>query len=341
MIRSGWWVVAAAAAVAVFTLALVLSQHPGSDHKGLDASEFDLTSAVVEAELIVRGMPIDGVRALDNPATISPAEIDRYNEEERGKLLVPTDRVIGVAIGSEARAYPLRVMRWHEVVNDSLGGEPIAVTYNPLCDSVAVFSTDRRLGVSGMLFNSNTLVYDQSLPHASSPLWTQLDGRPVAGPEPRNAPGLMPRVAELVTWGDWLARHPETTVLAQETDLKKLYKRDPYHSYFGSDKLRFPVAPMPEEPDLRLKDRVVILTIDGVDTVLPFPGLERTAGSRTGSIELTVDGLALEIGFDADIGVAHVEPLADAHRLEAVRYAFWFAWFSHKRTIPDIIRAAR
>ena len=99
----------------------------------------------------------------------------------------------------------------------------------------------------------------------------------MAGPDPLAAPALTPRKADLVTWSDWLTRHPDTTVVAQQPDLKKLYKRDPYHSYFGSDKLHFPVAPKPEQPDLRLKDRVVILTIDGENTVISLAGLEEAA----------------------------------------------------------------
>lgn len=340
IIRSGWWVVAAAFVVVILTAGIVLTPQFRHSLTVSDTGDFTFVNPTVEPELIVRGMPVDGVRTLVSPRTISPDEIERFNEHERGKLLVSTDRVIGVAIGGEARAYPLRIMRWHEVVNDTLGGEPIAVTYNPLCDSVTVFSTDRELGVSGMLFNSNTLLYDSSLAHQDSPLWTQLEGRPVAGPEPRSTPPLSPRVAELVTWEDWHSRHPNTTVIAQLPDLKKLYKRDPYHSYFGSDKLRFPVAPLPPDTGLRLKDLVVILTIDGEDTVLPLPALAEAAGSRAGSTEITIGDLPITIRFDTDLGVARGEAPSAPERLEAVRYAFWFAWFSHKRTVPVIIRDA-
>lgn len=306
----------------------------------LESGDFVFSNPTVEPELIVRGMATDGVRVLVSPETISSEEIDRFNEEERGKLLVPGDRVIGISIGGEARAYPLRLMRWHEVVNDTVGGEPIAVTYSPLCDSVAVFSTGSHggtveLGVSGFLFNSNPLLYDRRKGPKNSSLWRQLDGQPVAGPDPRHETPLQPRRADLVTWQNWRARYPDTRVMAQLPDMKRLYKRDPYHSYFGSDKLRFPVAPLPPETGLRLKDRVVVITVDTATAVFPLAYF----GKEPGSSEIEVADVPFRVTVDAEIGVAAVEPLADADRLRSVRYSFWFAWFSVKRTIPDNIRA--
>jgi len=339
IIRSGWWVAAAALVVCILTAVIVLTLQREAPGDVLEAGDFVIGTATAERELIVRGMPTNGVQTLVQPATISPREIERFNEEERGKLLVSADRVIGVSIGGESRAYPLRLMRWHEVVNDVVGGEPIAVTYSPLCDSVVVFSTGSRsdaveLGVSGLLFNSNPLLYDRRRGPKASSLWRQLDGKPVAGPDPDNEKPLQPRVAELVTWQDWRARHPDTRVLAQQQDMKRLYKRDPYHSYFGSDKLRFPVAPLPPETGLRLKDRIVVIDIDTNTAVLPLARF----GAIRGTSEITVADVPLRVTYDAEIGVAAVEALTDAERLKSVRYSFWFAWYALKRTIPDNIR---
>ena len=125
------------------------------------------------------------------------------------------------------------------------------------------------------------------------------------------------------------------TVIAQQPDLKKLYKRDPYHSYFGSDKLRFPVAPLPPETGLRLKDRMVVIGIDDSSTVFPLNFFAQSLNGK----EITVNGVPLRVKADAEIGVASVEALAEAERLKSVRYTFWFAWYALKRTIPDNIRA--
>ena len=131
---------AAAVIVSLVTAWIVIAPLSRRSTSQAPDSDFVTRQATVPHDLIVRAMAKDGVRVLSEPQTMAPAEIDRRNEEERGKLLVQDDRVIGVVFGGVARAYPLRLMRWHEVVNDVVGGEPIAVTYSPLCDSVAVFS---------------------------------------------------------------------------------------------------------------------------------------------------------------------------------------------------------
>jgi hypothetical protein len=284
-------------------------------------------------------MAKDGVRVLSEPPTMTAAEVDRWNEEERGKLLVPDDRVIGVVFGGEARAYPLRLMRWHEVVNDLVGSEPIAVTYSPLCDSVAVFSRSVdddlvEVGVSGYLFNSNTLLYDRRLHPAASPLWLQLDGEVVAEPDPGFSSPLPLRVAALATWREWRERHPETRVLAPRPDLKRIYKRDPYHSYFGSDLLHFPVRPLPPGPR-HLKDRVVVVTVDGRNTVFALRDLAAIAEPDAGEVEVEASGLPVRISFRVVPGTAAVEPLTDPDRLQAVRHTFWFAWYALGGMIPD------
>ncbi|MEJ2188206.1 MAG: DUF3179 domain-containing (seleno)protein, partial [Acidobacteriota bacterium] len=282
----------------------------------------------------------DGVKVLSKPTTMTPAEVDRFNDQQRGKFLVPGDRVIGLTIGDEVRAYPLRLMRWHEVVNDVVGGVPIAITYSPLCDSVVVF--DRgvggevvELGVSGYLYNSNTLLYDRRLSPDVSPLWLQLDGTVVAeGTEGTSSP-LTFRLESLTTWGEWRDRHPETRVLSPVPTLYRLYKRDPYHSYFGSDLLHFPVRPRPRPGRLHLKDRVVIVTVDGRHEAFALRDLAVAAGARRGAVEVDSRGLLLRISFDVAAGTAIVEALAEPHRLAATRHSFWFAWYASQGMIPD------
>ena len=199
IIRSGWWVVLAAAVVTLAVGAVVVSPLFDRAFSSPRGADFDLTDTAVPSNLIVRAMKRDGVRALVAPMMIDAAEVDRFNREERGKMLVPDDRVIGIEISGDARAYPLRLMRWHEVVNDVVGGEAVAVTYSPLCDSVAVFSREVEgevveFGVSGLLYNSNTLLYDRRSGPPATPLWLQLDGRPVAGPTPGSRPLSLSRL---------------------------------------------------------------------------------------------------------------------------------------------------
>ena len=340
IIRSGWWVAAAAVIVSLVTAWIVIAPLSGRSTGESPDSDFVIHQATVPNDLIVRAMAKDGVRVLSEPQTMDPAEIDRQNEEERGKLLVSDDRVIGIVIGNDVRAYPLRLMRWHEVVNDTVGGEPIAVTYSPLCDSVAVFSRIVEeeiveLGVSGYLYNSNTLLYDRRLHSAASPLWSQLDGEIVAEPDPGSSSPLFARVAALDTWSEWRARHPDTRVMAPHPDLKKLYKRDPYHSYFGSDLLHFPVRPLPPSDAIQLKDRMVIVTVDGHHEIFSLRDLAAASGTDEGTVEVEAAGLLVSIRFSVAPGTAVVKPLAEPNRLQAVRHTFWFAWYAFGGMIPD------
>lgn len=348
LIRSGWWVAAAAVFISVGTAWILIEPLFTRPQSGIRQSDFALDQVTVPRGLVVRAMAKDGVRALTNPPTMTPAEADRSNEERRGKLLVPDDRVIGVVFGGKACAYPLRLMRWHEVVNDVVGGEPVAITYSPLCDSAVIFSRSLdhgvvELGVSGYLYNSNTLLYDARRDPAESPLWLQLDGRVIADPGADSASPLPLRVAALATWGEWRERHPDTRVLAPQQDLEKLYKRDPYHSYFGSDVLHFPVSPLPPEGPYHLKDRFVIVTVDGTDTAFALRDLAVAAGAASGQVEAEVSGLPLRISFRLDPGTAVVEPLQGSPKLQAVRHTFWFACYSLAGMIPgtDEISAPR
>jgi hypothetical protein len=340
IIQSGWWVAVAAIVISAVTAWIMIA--PFSPRPADDAAEadFSLNRAKVPRDLVVRAMATDGVRALTRPQIMTPAEADLWNEEHRGKLLVPDDRVIGVDLGGEVRAYPVRLMRWHEVVNDVVGGEPVAITYSPLCDSVAVFSRSNdgevvELGVSGYLFNSNPLLYDRHLEPAASPLWLQLGGEVVAEPEPGFASPLPLRVAALTTWGEWRQRHPETTVLAPQPDMEKIYKRDPYHSYFGSDLLHFPVRPLPPAGPRHLKDRLVVVTVEDRHHAFALRDLAAIAGSGKGEVEVDAGRLPIRIDFHVAPGTATVEPLGDESLLHAVRHTFWFAWYSLGGMIPD------
>ena len=148
---------------------------------------FDFSDATVPVEEIHSGgPPKDGIPALSKPRLIAAGE---------ATYLKPADRVIGVAIEGEARVYPIRILNYHEIVNDKIGGRPIAVTYCPLCDSAAVFDREtprgvREFGVSGLLYNSNVLMYDRD--EKAESLWSQLRTEAVTGVQVRNQLKLLP-----------------------------------------------------------------------------------------------------------------------------------------------------
>jgi hypothetical protein len=268
--RSGGWALALGIVMTAAAIALHLAPvlgHRGraiGDGRHVESYGFTLAPAVVEADRIVAsGMPKDGLPALFEPLMWP---VPRADAETRGrrKFLVPSDLVIGVEAGGEARAYPLRLLVWHEVVNDTIGGTPVVVTYSPLSDTAAVFA--RRVGqvaltfgVSGLLLNSSTLIFDRQPDPTRESLWSPVALRAVAGPAAGTALALLP--CSVTTWGAWRSAHPEGRVLAPDPRLRANYKRSPYSSYFGSDRLRFPVHPLPPAGPLPRKARVVAFPV--------------------------------------------------------------------------------
>ncbi len=332
IVASGWWVVPAAVALTVAVAVMVLRATAAGDRRAAaPGSELALEPSLVPAEALVVGMPPDRLRALSDPGALTPLEVEHRNQEERGKLLVGSDRVIGVRIGGAARAYPLRLLRWHEVVNDRLGGVPIAVTYSGLADLAAVFDRTEgdevlTFGVSGRLWQSSTLLYDRRSDGPSS-LWSPLAARALTGPRAGQPLTVLP--AAVCTWADWLERCPATTVLAPdpESEAERLYRRDPYHSYFGSELLRFPVDPLPPADGPRLKDRVLAVETAGGTTLFPLSDLISAAGaSSNGTVLTEAGGLRLRLHVRSDPPLAWAET-ADG-RLVPQRFGFWFAWYA-------------
>jgi hypothetical protein len=199
---------------------------------GPERNGFVLEPASVPAEEILAGGPRrDGIPALDHPSVLRAAEADWTDDEP----------VLGVAVAGEARAYPVAILNWHELVNDTLGGEPILVSFCPLCGTGLVF--DRRVGgevrafgVSGLLYRSGLLMYDRG----SQSLWSQISAEAVTGP----LLGQRLRIlrARMDQWGRWRRDHPESTVLSRETGHRRDYDRSPYAGYADSRKLIFPAS---------------------------------------------------------------------------------------------------
>ncbi|MDQ7087960.1 MAG: DUF3179 domain-containing (seleno)protein [Acidobacteriota bacterium] len=266
---------------------------------------------------------------------------DRWNTEHRGKYLVGSDRVIGLAWGGQARAYPLRVLNWHEIANDTLGGIPVAVTYNPLCDAAVVF--DRRvdgdvidLAFSGLLYNSNLLAYDVQPERGRRSLWSQLLFRAVSGPRAGRRLKVLP--ASLARWGDWRRAHPDTTVLEPDPNLVRLYKRDPYAPYFGDERLRFPVRPLPE-PHRRRKEGVVALVSDEQTRVWTHGELA-TMAAADGVLRLPFRGRTVRARWNPEPPTVLVEDLAPESGIGVV-HAFYFAWYAFHSAPEAAGRATR
>jgi Protein of unknown function (DUF3179) len=226
----------------------------------------DLPSRIRTEEIQWGGVLVDGIPALDNPAMI-PAGQATYLEDG--------EPVFGISIQGDSRAYPLRIMDWHEMANDVVGGVPLSLAYCTLCGAGIAYDgrgpdgSVYTFGSSGFLYRSNKLMYDRQ----TRTLWNQLTGEPVLGvlaggpEEERIRLDLLPVV--LTTWADWREEHPDTLVLDIDTGFNRPYSPGAaYGDYFASDDTMFPVW---QRSDLlETKARIYALQIGGVPKAYPL-----------------------------------------------------------------------
>ena len=272
---------------------------------------FDLSASSIPARAIARGgPPKDGIPAIDAPLFVPAAQ----------SRLAADDRVLGLVQQGVARAYPVRILNWHEVVNDRYGDVAVAVTYCPLCGTGMAFSVPagvgpRGFGISGLLYNSDVLLYDR----ATQSLWSQIMQTAIAGPLRGTRLQALPLTH--TRWADWRARHPATVVLSRETGYTRDYDRDPYAGYDRVQRLLFDV----EHRDGRfpLKEWVLGVELDGVTKAYPFSVLARAVDAR-GELLDTLGGRRLRIRYDAGHGSAEAFD-AQGRQLPATM-AYWFAW---------------
>ena len=235
------------------------------------------------------GVPVDGIRALERPPVL---------EAEAATYLDPGEPVFGVVAGGEARAYPLRIMDAHEMANDVLGGVPISLAYCTLCGSGIAYDARGADGVvydfgtSGLLYESNKLMYDRQ----TGTLWSQFTGRPVVGPLVEAAASTSGSLLEVLPiviarWSDWVARHPATTVLDIETGHGSGYTLGyPYLQYFTDGNPLFPVSR--RSLQLAAKDWVLGLDIEGEQKAYALDALTAPGGvvvnDTLGGVDLVV-----------------------------------------------------
>ncbi len=213
----------------------------------------------------------------DIPAIYTP----RFTQ---GLNLSPEEEVIGLTVGGEARAYPLKIMNWHEVVNDVVGGVPLAVTYCPLCGTGIVF--DRAvegevltLGVSGRLYRSNLVMFDNE----TGSLWSQLSGEALLGP--LHGKKLQWMASSTLPWADWRARYPHSLLLSpplphctggRTGDDCRDYTVDPYRGYKLSTVVYSDFGGEYADTILHPKATVLGIEVEGVPMAYPFSILEET-----------------------------------------------------------------
>jgi Protein of unknown function (DUF3179) len=251
-------------------------------------------------EVVWGGVELDGIPALERPRTL-PARRARY--------LAAGDPVFGVELNGAARAYPLRILDWHEMANDVVGGVPVSLAYCTLCGAGVLFDARTRehthtFGSSGFLMRSNKLMYDRE----TRTLWNQLTGEPVLGPLAGGRIRLRQLPLVTTTWGRWRRLHPDTRVLDIRTGHQRVYENGAaYADYFASDDPLFPA----KDPGrgLEPKERVLALRIGEaakaypLDRVLPRRVVNDRLGGRAVVI-VAAGGRVVTRGVDVGSALA-------------------------------------
>jgi hypothetical protein len=224
-------------------------------------SIFEIISASAEEKHIVPldqivsgGPPPDGIPSIDSPKFVST--------EDGNKFLEDSDKILGINIDGDIRAYPLQILVWHEIVNDNVGGIPVVVTYCPLCFTNQVFNRTvnqivLEFGTSGKLYNSNLVMYDRT----SKSLWSQALGEGIVG---KYAGIKLERIPfDVAYWKDWKQLYPNSKVLSRDTGSVRPYGADPYGDYYTSPDVLFPISNRDDR--LGLKEIIVGLENGGVN----------------------------------------------------------------------------
>jgi hypothetical protein len=216
-------------------------------------TDFSLHS-VDYREILSGGPPKDGIPAIDEPSFVSLEQADEW--------LAPNEPVIAFEAGGEARAYPLQILVWHEIVNDTVGGVPVLITFCPLCNTAIAFERTVEglildFGTTGRLRYSNLIMYDRQ----TETWWQQASGEAIVGQMTRTQLKFLP--APIVAWQDFQAEFPAARVLSQDTGFNRPYGENPYRGYDDINRSPF-LYDGPETPDqLPAMARILAVELQG------------------------------------------------------------------------------
>jgi len=307
---------------------------PGAPGEVEDEDELIFTTAGWTTDFRRHSVPLgefasggpgkDGIPAIDAPTFVSVPEVN---------FLEAREPVVQLELNGEARAYPLQILIWHEIANDTVGGMPVAVTFCPLCNTTIVF--DRRLdgrvldfGTTGNLRNSDLVMYDRQ----TESWWQQFGGEAVVGELAGQKLRMLP--AAIVAWEEFRRTHSDGKVLSRNTGFSRSYGANPYSGYDSVDTPPFFAAANEDDDRLPPKERVVFIEREGEQVAIPFSAL-----AETKEIAVEVGGEQLEVTWKPgtrsaldsgdiasgrEVGTAVVRS-AETGELVVFDLPFWFA----------------
>jgi hypothetical protein len=256
------------------------------------------------------GPPKDGIPSIDNPKFVSVKEADEW--------IADNELVLAISYKGVKRVYPLQILVWHEIVNETIAGDPILITYCPLCGSGIAFERiingkEVEFGTSGKLYNSNLVMYDRK----TDTYWTQIDGRAIIG----ELTGMELKAVSIdtVVWRDWKKEHSDSEVLSNDTGYSRSYGRDPYGSYYEDSFLMFPV----ENEDKRVHPKTVIF---GIEVNGTYKAYREDDLLENPVIEDTVNGVKVQVTRNRDGTVRFINLETDEEIVK--ERDFWFAWYA-------------
>jgi hypothetical protein len=262
-------------------------------------------------EILSGGPPKDGIPSIDDPKFWTLAQA--------GNFLDKDDIGLGLEYKRETRFYPFRILVWHEIVNDTVEGDPVLVTYCPLCLTGVAF--DRKVvgvaqefGVSGRLWQSNLLMYNRASKEDDESLWSQVLGEAVLGVNTGEKLKIIP--TDIVRWEDWKKVHPNTKVLSTDTGSGRNYSLDPYGDYYTSEQVSFGAS----FNDSRLHPKAVVV------------GIEIDGKYKAYSTEALSEGETKDNFAERDITInkdsaGRIRISANGEEVSTV-WGFWFSWLA-------------
>ncbi|MBI2889057.1 MAG: DUF3179 domain-containing protein [Candidatus Liptonbacteria bacterium] len=262
-------------------------------------------------EILSGGPPKDGIPSIDHPQFIKGAEANALLRDE--------DAGIGLVVRGEKRFYPYRILVWHEIVNDTVQGMPVLVTYCPLCATGIVYErmvsgAPQEFGVSGKLWQSNLLMYNRASQPTEESLWSQVLGEAVVGVHTGEKLSIVP--SDIVRWGEWQKLYPDTKALSSKTGTLRNYGQDSYGDYYTSESVSFGAS----FRDTRLHSKALVagITLGGAYKAYHMDAL------RVGETTDAFAGKVITLRKDA-AGRLVIE--ADGERVPHVP-SFWFSWLA-------------
>ena len=245
--------------IIIIAILFFINQNNEKQIEDTEIIKYNENQVILGKPRIIPDVPKDAIPPLDFPEYVNADEVD---------FLDGSDIVIGIEINGDARAYPIRILNWHEIVNDNIGGQDVVVTYCPLCKSSILFSRvlDGRLlsfGNTGSLYESTLLMYDRE----TESLWCQVGGRAIEGELKGKRLEMLPSTT--TRWKDWRNLYPNTLVLSPDTGYRRNYESNPYSTY---DRVKDSLPPFPISlVDKRLSPKELILGVVFDDAKKAYP----------------------------------------------------------------------